>query len=99
MGPQASMALCLSIRRWVIGTGDRGGTQLKVRTSTPLGMDGGHGGFEVTELLLLLAVKPALTTGLLWRFVVAAVLARYRWSLASVEHSLQHQVGWTTEAG
>ena len=65
----------------------------------PLGVDRGHGGFEVTELLLLLAVKPALTTGLLWRFVVAAVLARYRWSLASVEHSLQHQVGWTTEAG
>ena len=29
---QASIALCLSIRRWVIGTGGRGGTQLKVRT-------------------------------------------------------------------
>ena len=54
----------------------------------PLGVNGRHGRFEVTELLLLLAVKPALTTGLLWRFVVAAVLARYRWSLASVEHSL-----------
>ena len=65
----------------------------------PLGVNGRHGRFEVTELLLLLAVKPALTTGLLWWFVVAAVLARYRWSLASVEHSLQHQVGWTTEAG
>ena len=29
---QASIALCRSIRRWVIGTGGRGGTQLKVRT-------------------------------------------------------------------
>ena len=65
----------------------------------PLDVNGRHGRFEVTELLLLLAVKPALTTGLLWRFVVAAVLARHRWSLASVEHSLQQQVGWTTEAG
>ena len=65
----------------------------------PLGVNGRHGRFEVTELLLLLAVKPALTTGLLWRSVVAAVLARHRWSLASVEHSLQQQVGWTTEAG
>ena len=40
----------------------------------PLGVNGRHGRFEVTEVLLLLAVKPALTTGLLWRFVVAAVL-------------------------
>ena len=31
---QASIALCRSIRRWVIGSGDRGGIQLKVRTST-----------------------------------------------------------------
>ena len=31
---QASTALCRSIRRRVIGSGDRGGTQLKVRTST-----------------------------------------------------------------
>ena len=37
-------------------------------------MNGGHGRFEVTELLLLLAVKPAFTTGLLWWFMVAAVL-------------------------
>ena len=44
---------------------------------TPLSVDGGHGGFEVTELLLLFAVKPAPTTGLLWRFVVAAVLVRH----------------------
>ena len=65
----------------------------------PLGVNGRDGRFEVTELLLLLAVKPALTTGLLWWFVVAAVLARHRWSLVSVEHSLQHQVGWTTEPG
>ena len=43
----------------------------------PLGVDRGHGGFEVTELLLLLAVKPALTTGLWWWFVVAAVLVRH----------------------
>ena len=40
----------------------------------PFSMDGAHGGFEVTELLLLLAVEPALPTGLLGRFVVAAVL-------------------------
>ena len=32
--PQASMALCRSIRRSVIGTGGRGGTQVKDRTST-----------------------------------------------------------------
>ena len=44
----------------------------------PLGVDSGHGGFEVTELLLLFAVKPALITGLLWRFVVAAVIVRHR---------------------
>ena len=43
----------------------------------PLGVNGGHGGFEVAELLPLLAVKPALTTGLWWRFVVAAVLIRH----------------------
>ncbi|QNI97055.1 hypothetical protein [Synechococcus sp. RS9902] len=54
----------------------------------------------MTELLLLLlAIKPALTNGLLWRFVVAAVPVRHRWSLASVEHSLQQQVSWTTEVG
>ena len=29
----------------------------------PLGVNGGHGGFEVAELLPLLAVKPALTPG------------------------------------
>ena len=65
----------------------------------PLGVNGRHGRFEVTEFLLLLAVKPALTTGLLWRFVKATVLVRHRWCLASVKHSLQQQVGWTTEAG
>ena len=43
----------------------------------PLGADGRHGGFEVAEPLLLLAVKPALTTGLLLWFVVAAVLVRH----------------------
>ena len=43
----------------------------------PLGVNGGHGGFEVTELLLLLAVKTALTTGLLRGFVVAALLVRH----------------------
>ena len=32
--PQASIALCRSIRRWVIGAEGCGGTQLKVRTST-----------------------------------------------------------------
>ena len=66
----------------------------------PLGVNGRHGRFEVTELLLLLlAIKPAFTNGLLWRFVVAAVPVRHRWSLASVEHSLQQQVSWTTEVG
>ncbi len=40
-------------------------------------MNGGHRGFEVTELLLLLAMKPALTTELFWRFVKAAVLGRH----------------------
>ena len=40
----------------------------------PLGVNGGHGGFEVAELLPLLAVKPALTTGLWWWFVKATVL-------------------------
>ena len=43
----------------------------------PLSVNGGHGGFEVAELLLLLGVKPALTTGLLGRLVVAAVLVRH----------------------
>ena len=43
----------------------------------PLRMHGGHRGLEVTELLLLLAVEPALTTRLLGRFVVAAVLIRH----------------------
>ena len=37
-------------------------------------MDCGHGGFEVKELLMLFAVKPALTTGLLRWFVVATDL-------------------------
>ena len=32
----------------------------------PLSVDGGHGWLEVAELLLLFAVKPALTTGLWW---------------------------------
>ena len=43
----------------------------------PLGVNGRHGRFEVTELLLLLAVKPALTTGLWWWLVKAAVLVRH----------------------
>ena len=43
----------------------------------PLGVDRGHGGLEVTELLLLFAVKPTLTTGLWWWLVVAAVLVRH----------------------
>ena len=37
-------------------------------------MDCGYGGFEVIELLMLFAVKPALTTGLLGWFVVATDL-------------------------
>ena len=53
----------------------------------PLGMDGGHGWFEVTELLLLFAVKPALTTGLWWRFVVAAVLVRHGAESGEIPHS------------
>ena len=43
----------------------------------PLGVDCGHGWFEVAELLLLFGVEPTLTTGLHWRFVVAAVLVRH----------------------
>ena len=43
----------------------------------PLSVHGGHGGFEVTELLLLFGVEPALTTGLWWWLVVAAVLVRH----------------------
>ena len=73
----------------------------------PLGVNGGHGGFEVAELLPLLAVKPALTTGLWWRFVVAAVLIRH--GAESGEGGtlkangrrpiLEKQVGWAPEAG
>ena len=43
----------------------------------PLRVNGRHGGFEVTKLLLLFGIEPALTTGLWWRFVVAAVLVRH----------------------
>ena len=43
----------------------------------PLSVDRGHGGFEVAELLLLLAVEPTFTTGLWWWFVEAAVLIRH----------------------
>ena len=43
----------------------------------PLGVDRGHGGFEVTELLLLFGVEPALTSGLWWWLVKAAVLVRH----------------------
>ena len=31
----------------------------------------------MTELLLLFGVEPALTTGLWWRFVIAAVIVRH----------------------
>ena len=43
----------------------------------PLRMHRRRVGLEVTELLLLLGVKPALTTGLLGRFVIATVLIRH----------------------
>ena len=60
----------------------------------PLGVNGGHGGFEVAELLPLLAVKPALTTGLWWRFVVAAVLIRH--GAESGEGGGNYQGKWKT---
>ena len=46
-----------------IGLGDRrpGWHPAEVADLDPLGVDGGHGGFDVTELLLLLGVEPALT--------------------------------------
>ena len=56
----------------------------------PLGVDRDHGGFEVTELLLLLGVKPALTTGFWWWFVVAAVLIRH--GAESGEGELSRQI-------
>ena len=73
----------------------------------PLGVNGRHGRFEVTELLLLLAVKPALTTGLWWWFVVAAVLVRHgaesgeRGTLTAYRKrsTWQKEVGWAPEAG
>ena len=43
----------------------------------PLRVDRRRVGLEVAELLLLFGVEPALTTGLWWRFVVAAVLIRH----------------------
>ena len=46
----------------------------------PLGVNGRHGRFEVTELLLLLAVKPALTTGLLWRSLLDIAGVWRAWS-------------------
>ena len=73
----------------------------------PLGVNGGHGGFEVAELLPLLAVKPALTTGLWWRFVVAAVLIRHgaesgeggTLKANARRPTEEKQVGWAPEAG
>ena len=70
-------------------------------------MDGGHGGFEVTELLLLFGVKPALTTGLLEWFVKAAVLVRHaaesgergRLTADRKRSTWQKEVGWAPEAG
>ena len=39
---QASMALWRSIRRWVIGTGDRGGHPAEGADLDPLGMERDH---------------------------------------------------------
>ena len=39
----------------------------------PFGVEGPGVGTELSQQLLLLAVKPALTTSLLWRLVKAAV--------------------------
>ena len=73
----------------------------------PLGVNGRHGRFEVTELLLLLAVKPALTTGLLGRFVIAAVLIRHgaesgeggTLTADRRRSTWEKEVGWAPEAG
>ena len=70
-------------------------------------MDRGHGGFEVTELLMLFGVEPTLTTGLFWRFVKAAVLIRHgaksgeRGTLTAdrKRRTWQKEVGWAPEAG
>ena len=43
----------------------------------PLGMECPDIGTELGQQLLLLAVKPALTTGFLWWLVIAAVLVRH----------------------
>ena len=70
-------------------------------------MDRGHGGFEVTELLMLFGVEPTLTTGLFWRFMKAAVLIRHgaksgeRGTLTADRKrpTWQKEVGWAPEAG
>ena len=43
----------------------------------PLRVNGGHGVFDGSALLLLLAVKPTLITGLLWWFVEAVDPVRH----------------------
>ena len=73
----------------------------------PLGVNGRHGRFEVTELLLLLAVKPALTTGLWWWVVKATVLVCHgaesgeRGTLTAdrKRSTWKKEVGWAPEAG
>ena len=64
-------------------------------------------GLEVTELLLLLGVKPALTTGLLGRFVIAVVLIRHgaesgeggTLTADRRRSTWEKEVGWAPEAG
>ena len=52
-------------------------------------MHGRRVGLEVTELLLLLGIKPTLTTSLFWRLVKAVILVGHAWSAS--------QTGWHTE--
>ena len=82
--------------------GSSGGADLN-----PLGVTRGHGGFEVTELLLLLAVEPALTTGLWW-WVVKATVHVCHGAESGEQGTLtadrkrstwQKEVGWAPEAG
>ena len=77
---QASMALCRSIRRRVIGS--VGGRNVAVRPDgDPLRMLGRRVELEVTELLLLLGIQPTFTTRLFWR-LVAAVFAGHARSVS-----------------
>ena len=73
----------------------------------PLSVDRRCVGLEVTKLLLLLDVEPALTTGLWWWVVKATVLVCHgvesgeRGTLTAdrKQSTWQKEVGWAPEAG